>query len=66
MKPFWKSKTLWFNVIAALLLGLVGISGGVEPELEVGIISTANILLRIITKEPLEIHIPGRKTPKKI
>lgn len=66
MKSFLKSKTLWFNIIAAVLLGIVGITGGVEPELEVGIIATANIILRIITKEPLEMYVPGRKTPLEI
>lgn len=59
MKRFYKSKTIWFNILALLTI----VAGGFgfrefEPELwivELGtaIIIIGNVALRFITKEPI-------------
>lgn len=51
-KPWWKSKTVWVNV-----LGGVTLFAGAPfvPPLTAGyIIAGANLILRIIAKEPIE------------
>lgn len=64
MKEWYKSRTLWFNVVYLLLLvfgfaaDLVGYSG-FEPSAEVvtigsGILALINLVLRVwFTKEPI-------------
>lgn len=54
MKPFWKSKTVWVN---AITLGLhfakpyVGIE--TIPDVNPSVLAVANIVLRLITKQPV-------------
>lgn len=54
-KPFWASKTLWINALAAAaaISGAVGIDLGLTPELQaqlvVGVMAVVNILLRTVT-----------------
>ena len=47
MKPFWKSKTLWFNVIS---LGLCA-TKQMPDEQAVYLIPLLNMVLRLLTKE---------------
>jgi len=55
MVMFYKSKTLWVNVIAiaAIILGdVAGVEIGIEGE--AAILAVINIILRVVTKEPIE------------
>lgn len=70
-KPFWRSKTIWFN----FFMGLVAFAGeminlltqfevlGVPPEwiaiartVLTVIILVGNVILRVITREPLALR----------
>ena len=55
-KPFWKSKTLWINLLAALALIAQGINGTWVFSLEMQAIALSgiNLILRLISKQPLD------------
>mgnify|MGYP001580631639 FL=1 len=55
-KPWWKSKTIGFNVLLAAGLevaNLLGQEGKVSPEILAQIMGVGNILLRIVTSKPI-------------
>ena len=62
-KPWWKSKTIWFNVLTiggAVATGLVGLLPTVQPLMSPAVysvilmvVSTVNIILRAVTKHGL-------------
>lgn len=57
-KPFWKSKTLWFNLIT-IALGVVQVVTEVYPlPVEVlGLVNgVGNVLLRVVTSEPVSLR----------
>lgn len=56
MKKLYKSKTFWVNVIAALILTVSELSGAkfIPPETAAYVIGGANIVLRMLTKEPVK------------
>jgi uncharacterized membrane protein len=54
-KPVWKSKILWANLIAiVVLLAQSELGYEISAEAQGGILAVINILLRLITKEPLD------------
>ena len=59
MKQWYASKTLWANLIAGgvTVAGVFGIDVGLEPEsqaqLVAGVMVVVNILLRLVTSEPI-------------
>jgi len=54
IKPFWKSKTILFNVIAGAVLYFVQMPEvGAAPELSALVLAGANLVLRAVTKEPI-------------
>uniref|UniRef100_A0A6M3XEU6 Holin n=1 Tax=viral metagenome TaxID=1070528 RepID=A0A6M3XEU6_9ZZZZ len=60
-KPWYTSKTLWFNVLAfiAAVVASFGYSGQLPAEWEqyVGVaVALANILLRLVTKQPVTLR----------
>lgn len=56
-KRWWESKTLWFNVIACVLVAVQALDGAawLDPKLQGAIIALCNVALRIITNQPIEI-----------
>ena len=53
-KPWYKSKTIWVNLVA--FIGLITQSQMgfvIDAETQVGIIAVINLILRAITKEQL-------------
>jgi len=58
-KPFYKSKTLWANLLAGLaaILTSFGFTFGLDPENQTaiigGIMAIANMLLRLTTVAPV-------------
>lgn len=53
-KKWYLSKTFWTNVIAAVAVTVQSKYGYVIPlELQFGVLSIANLVLRKITKEPV-------------
>ena len=56
IKPFWKSKTMLVNVAAGVVLYFIQMPEvAAAPELYALVLAGANILLRVITKEPVGI-----------
>jgi len=56
IKPFYKSKTILVNVIAGVVLSFLQMSEvGAAPELSAGVLAAVNLVLRVITKEPIGI-----------
>lgn len=56
MAGFWKSKTVWFNLLAGGLAAgqAVGFADfQADPDLIALVMAIVNILLRIFTKKPL-------------
>lgn len=59
-KPWWASRTLIVNGIAALVV--VGANAGIDwlpsvaPELQVIGLAIVNIVLRVVTKKPLTLN----------
>lgn len=60
MKKAFVSKTMWFNA-AAVLLSVANTYGkvlpDVDPNVQVGAIAGVNLLLRLVTRQPLDL--PG-------
>lgn len=53
MKKWWKSKTLWVNVISAMALAVQELSGNqvIDPKVAVYVLTTLNFVLRLITTQ---------------
>ena len=54
-KPWYTSKTLWVNFIAFVALAIQSFGTGfvIGAEEQVGILAVLNIILRLITKQPI-------------
>ncbi len=54
-KPWWQSKTIWFNVITGVVEIAQSLSGTglVPPGILTVIVNMGNVLLRLITKSPI-------------
>lgn len=62
-KPWWKSKTLWFNILVAALLAvemnLPNLQDFIEPEQYaylLGAVNLINVVLRAVTKAPVTLR----------
>jgi uncharacterized membrane protein len=55
-KSLWKSKTLWVNVVAMVAMIVQAVTGKdiVNIEIQAGILAFVNVILRLVTKEPIE------------
>ena len=54
-KKFWLSKTFWINILAIIALVIQAQTGFVfSPEAQVSVLAVLNILLRVVTKAPIE------------
>lgn len=59
-KPFWQSKTFWINSVTLLVTALTWAAGSAvvppswQPVITAGL-AVANILLRLITDQPLTL-----------
>jgi hypothetical protein len=57
MKAWWLSKTLWVNFIALVAAILQAKFGFVlEPTTQVMILTTINLILRCVTKDPIGLQ----------
>ena len=56
-KPFWQSRTLWFNVLGLILVVLeyIGTINIVDPEILATILALGNGLLRFRTNEGVRL-----------
>lgn len=52
-KKFYLSKTFWINLIAIIALVGFGMET-VSPEIQIAILAVINMVLRFITKQPIE------------
>lgn len=53
-KAWWRSKTLWVNIVAgAVLLVQTQTGFAVDPEIQAGFLALVNLVLRLVTKEPV-------------
>lgn len=58
-KAFWKSKTLWFNVLSAAVMAGQGALGiHIPPNVAVPLVAVGNMGLRMITSAPLAVADP--------
>ena len=58
-KPFWKSKTIWINILTAVI-ELSGALGGLIPPMALQLTTNVlNILLRLITNQPVTVLPSG-------
>ena len=59
VKPFWQSKTIWFNLVAVIVV-IAGIFGYAEfeadPQLITLVTVLANIAFRFVTKQPIALE----------
>lgn len=59
-KPWWASKTIWVNIIAAVaaISTAFGLDLGLGPEQQTaivgGIMAVANVILRLVTDSPIK------------
>ena len=53
MKKFWKSKTIWINLVVAVVFGITGVPLGINPETEIAVFGAINIILRFATEEKI-------------
>lgn len=54
-KKWWKSKTLWFNVVTAAVVLADKFSGNIiSTDVAYSIAVVGNVILRFITKESIE------------
>ena len=54
-KPFWKSKTIWINILTAVI-ELSGALGGLVPVGTLQLTTNVlNVLLRLITNQPVTV-----------
>lgn len=52
MKKWWKSKTVWFNVVTGIIVIADQLSGKAIPvEVSAVIVSVGNVILRLITNK---------------
>ena len=49
-KVFWKSKTLWVNLIIAGVAFFPAVKESVSPDVVIQIVAGVNLLLRLVTK----------------
>ena len=53
-KEFWKSKTLWVNIIGLAAILYQGFNGEiVSIEMQTSLLAIANVMLRMITKDEI-------------
>lgn len=55
VKSIFKSKTFWVNIIVAVILGILDINIGVDPQTELVLVGLINIGLRFATKEAVTL-----------
>lgn len=55
MKKWYLSKTLWFNLLAIIPVFIPGFAEYITPENQVKLIAFVNLVLRMVTKEQLQI-----------
>jgi hypothetical protein len=60
MKPWWKSKTVWFNVLMAVLAGAEGSLNVFQPLLPVNVwpvfvavVTCLNLVLRAVSTQTI-------------
>ena len=58
VKSWLASKTLWFNVIAAVSAVIVEnvSSAGLDPNITLAVVTVGNFILRLVTKEPVTLR----------
>lgn len=56
VKVWWKSKTLWVNIVAiAAMIAQSNYGFIIAPEEQIAIIAVVNLIMRAITKSGLEL-----------
>lgn len=55
MKKWYESKTMWANLVGGVivLLEYVGTINVVDPEVLAGVLIVVNIVLRVVTSQPI-------------
>ncbi len=55
MKSWWKSKTIWLNIIGVTIVVVQAIQGEawINPEYQVLILAVLNAIVRLLTNIPI-------------
>lgn len=55
-KTWWSSKTIWVNLLSVIGIVTQSVTGVdvVSPEIQAGVLAIANVVLRMVTKSPVE------------
>ena len=55
MKKWYLSKTLWVNALAVVAMVVAGVTGQewLSTEVQVSILAVINLIIRVVTKQPL-------------
>lgn len=60
-KKIWLSKTFWLNILTVLFVMLQGFTGWLcPPAIQLGILATINVILRLATKQKINWANPKR------
>ncbi len=66
MKKWYKSRTLWLNILAILAFVVQTLEGQAwfPPLYQVLILGILNMIVRMITTQPIELSLLKSKPPK--
>ena len=56
MKKWWRSKTIWLNVVGLLAIIVQEATGGalvLDAGIQMSVLAAINLVLRTVTNEPL-------------
>ncbi len=55
MKKWYQSKTIWLQVLAVIIAGIQALQGAawLNPEYQIAILAVLNIIVRLITNQPI-------------
>lgn len=56
MKPFWKSKTLWINLLMAIAAFFPAVQAHLDAETMGMVFAGVNGILRVVTKEKVSLN----------
>lgn len=67
-KPFWQSKTIWVNVVALLvaIITSLNINPSWWPQFSIVALGIANVILRFLTGEPIDLSLIKKDSGTKV
>jgi uncharacterized membrane protein len=65
MKNWWKSKTVWLNILATLVVIVQALQGQawINPEIQVVILAVLNAVVRVVTNTAITGTAAAKAVP---